>query len=230
MSGCTAGQQTLSWQVNWRDQFSQGHTYTGSTLVTVADASAPVVTLMPGYEHPAVTLYAPGKTSGASSYFRCVDGSAVTWAWQLRNPDGAVVRSYHRDDPNTSQRPTCQNYFDAYVTVDGLDEAGNLLPDGTYTLVASATDAGGLTSTSETPLLIETRAPGRLTAPAAGSTVSGLVDLVVSPTAGMDVSNVYWSLPGCAWSSSTPVEDGTFRAAQADMSGCTAGQQTLSCR
>ena len=114
------------------------------------------------------------------------------------------------------------------MTVDGLDEAGNLLPDGTYTLVASATDAGGLTSTSETPLLIETRAPGRLTAPAAGSTVSGLVDLVVPPTAGMDVSNVYWSLPGCAWSSSTPAEDGTFRAAQADMSGCTAGQQTLS--
>ena len=228
MSGCTAGEQTLSWQLNWFDQFRQSHSYSGSTAVTVTDASAPVVALMPGYENPVVALSTPGQTAPVSAAFRCVDGSAVSWAWQVRNPDGAVVRSYNRGDSNTFQRETCQNYFDANVTVDGLDEAGNLLPSGSYTLVTSVTDAGGQTGTLETPLLIDTRVPGTLTAPTAGSTVSGLVDLVVSPTAGMDVSSVYWSLPGCGWSSSTPAADGTFRVAQADMSGCTAGEQTLS--
>ena len=228
MSGCAAGEQTLSWQLSWFDQFRQSHSYSGSAAVTVTDASAPVVALMPGYENPVVALSTPGQTAPISAAFRCVDGSAVSWAWRLRNPDGAVVRSYDRGDPNTSQREICQNYFDANLSVDGLDEVGDLLPSGAYTLVTSVTDAGGQTGTLETPLLIDTRVPGTLTAPTAGSTVSGLVDLVVSPTAGMDVSSVYWSLPGCGWSSSTPAADGTFQVAQADMSGCAAGEQTLS--
>jgi PKD repeat protein len=47
------------------------------------------------------------------------------------------------------------------------------------------TDAGGLTGTLETPLLIDTRVPGTLTAPTAGSTLAGRPTFEFAPTAGL---------------------------------------------
>ena len=188
VSGCKAGAQTLTWSVSWRDQFSQGHSYQGSTAVTVADATAPVVrrSTYYGSAPPVVTLSAPGQRTSVGVFFQCTDGSPVTWGMKLRNAGGQVVRARAPGDPNSNLTSSAcgSYYYDAYVNVDGLDDAGDPLPDGTYTATATATDSGELAGSFDVQVTLDTRVPATLTAPAAGTTLAGRPRFEVKPTQG----------------------------------------------
>ena len=223
VSTCATGDQQLSTTVYWRDRFNSSHsTALAGRPVTVTDDAAPEVALY-SRGRQVVGLSSPGVLETSSVYLSCRDGSQVSWSWVLTNAAGEVVRTY----PDTSPS-ACDYYYDVYQSVDGIDDAGNQLPDGEYTLTATATDAGGLSTDLGVPFEIDSRLPGTLTTPLASAALSGDVDLVVSPTSGVDVYQVSWSLPGCSgWSATTPRADGAF-AASVNVSTCATGDQQLS--
>jgi VCBS repeat-containing protein len=230
VSGCVLGEQDLTWRVDWRDHFGAGHARTAHVPVTVAgpvDGQAPVVDPT-GSAEQLLYLAGPGQLDARSVSFRCTDRSAVTWAWQLADADGAVVRSWAQGDSGTYSRGHCATGDSphAWVLLDGRDAAGVLLPDGAYTLTATATDAGGLAGSAGVTMVVDSRPPAALTAPVAGSVLSGVMDLVVTPTPGMGAYAATWSLPGCSWAQSTPDADGAFRV-RADVSRCPTGQHPL---
>lgn len=225
VANCTAGEQTLRTDVYFRDQFDGSHSYSFETPVTLRDDTPPVVTPSAGYARPAITLSSPGSISGSAS-FECVDRASVRWASRLLNTAGTVVRTWTSSTPRYCSSAT----YDYQLYMDGQDAAGELLPNGTYTLTAIATDEGGLTGSASVPVLVDTRVPGELTTPQPGATLTGLVDFVVTPTPGMGVYSVQWSLPRCSWTQSQPDAAGDFRKASADVSSCTVGSQNLTTR
>ncbi len=141
---CSMGAQYLTATVYWHDEFGSSHGYQISSPVTVSDVTAPVVSIWSGYGNRVVTLSAADTISEGLVYFRCVDGSPVTWSWELRDADGVVVRTYAEGDHDTYQRGVCENHYyyysyDAHVSLDGMDDAGNRLADGSYSLTATRT-------------------------------------------------------------------------------------------
>jgi PKD repeat protein len=167
LAACTAGEQTLQTSIYWRDQFNTQHTYSIDTPVTVADSTAPVVT---SYSSPQV-IALTGPESSESLWFavRCADGSTVTWDWELKDSEGVVLRAL---TPSYTRATCGGGNYDSYLYFDGTD-AGNFLPDGDYTITATATDAGGLVGSLDLPFEVDFRVPGTLTAPEAGVTLSG---------------------------------------------------------
>ncbi len=209
------------------DTHGRGHSYSDSITVTVTDTTAPTVQVYnPSYyQQQTITRTNPTTLSTIWMPFTCIDGSAVTWDFALTNSRGDTVRTWTPDQAHTSNR--CNNYYyDAYLYLDGTDPDGNLCPTAT-TLTATTTDTGGLTGNATATITIDTRTPGTLTTPSPAGDSSGLVDLAITPTAGINVTSASWSLPGCSWSQNTADPDGLFRVTGADTGYCTAGEQTM---
>ena len=106
-----------------------------------------------------------------------------------------------------------------YPSWDGLNDAGNVVADGDYTIGIHAVDAGGNTADLSYQTAVDTRLPGHLTQPAPNAAVSGTAGFVFVPTAGVDVTSV--SVP-CLGSSSDADADGTFRGSE-DTHDCANG-------
>ena len=67
-----------------------------------------------------------------------------------------------------------------YLTWDGTNSGGSVVPDGSYTIKIVATnDAGSSTLTYQRQVASGT--PGQLTTPTAGATLSGLAQIVFTP-------------------------------------------------
>jgi PKD repeat protein/flagellar hook assembly protein FlgD len=121
--------------------------------------------------------------------------------------------------------PAGYNYLSAW---DGRADDGQIVADARYTARVSVVDAADQTSTAVLPIAVDTRVPGVLTAPVAGGSLSGVVDFVVTPSPGVVVSQVYFSLSGCSGTGWLPVgSDGLFHGS-IDLSSCSAGAQQAS--
>ena len=96
---------------------------------------------------------------------------------------GATVRSLLVDRPDDTQ---------VSVSWYGLDEFGVVVPEGIYTAWLTARDAQGDVATSSVRVGVSQKVPGVWTSPASRSTVSGTVDLVVTPrpVAGADLGGL----------------------------------------
>lgn len=223
VSSCMAGEQQLGTSVEWTDVLGVRHSYSLSTPVTVADATAPIVTWAGG--ETLVTLGSPGQTSGIWLALRCVDSSAVTWAVEIQALSGQVVYSY----PVTPSGHCSNSYYQSWGdTWDGRDDGGNLLPDGEYILVAEATDAGGLTTTFERPVRLDTRVPGQLVSPRAGDTLAGRAQFAFQPSEGFTgIDHVLLWLPNWSTTLYNPSPDGVWRTAY-PVGGLAQGPATLS--
>ncbi|HEV7566867.1 MAG TPA: PKD domain-containing protein, partial [Microbacteriaceae bacterium] len=111
----------------------------------------------------------------------------------VTNALGVVVRRLATADPESP--PT------AGWSWDGKDDLGVVVADGSYTILVTATDSDGGTSSISTKRVVDTRVPGLLSAPTAGTTVAGLVRLAFTPNPSFDlISQVTWcfSTGGCA--------------------------------
>ncbi|MBI4728076.1 MAG: hypothetical protein HY775_01025 [Acidobacteria bacterium] len=71
----------------------------------------------------------------------------ISWTLDVKDSAGAVVRSFSGPDAPVA------------ATWDGRDSSGNLVPDGPYTAVLSATDDWGNVQTALLPAIVDTAAP-----------------------------------------------------------------------
>jgi PKD repeat protein/flagellar hook assembly protein FlgD/pimeloyl-ACP methyl ester carboxylesterase len=188
-TGCTNGDNAFVASVEWADPFGVSHSWTlPSVPVKIENAQI----------EPALEL---ATNSGGERYFRpngegqeetdtvyyCLSQDAAITA-TVTNASGSAVRTIE-SGKGVSANPGCYN-FGNYVTWDGKDESGNVVPDGIYTLHIHAVDATGQTADTSTRLGIETQIPGALTEPAAGETLAGLARFAFKPTAGFSIDEV----------------------------------------
>jgi hypothetical protein len=94
---------------------------------------------------------------------------------------GRVVR--HLESGVSHNGQTFSYCYYGYTSVsswgwDGRDDAGAVVPDGGYTVTVAAVDADGATANVSTTRTVDTRIPGRLTAPTPGSVLSGTATAV----------------------------------------------------
>jgi flagellar hook assembly protein FlgD/PKD repeat protein len=109
------------------------------------------------------------------------------------------------------------------VTWDGKNTSGAVVADGLYSLAFHASGASGVDD-GTFATRVDTRAPGVLTTPHPGATLSGTASFVFTPTAGFtDITNVSVD---CIGQSDTPAGDGTFTAS-GDSSVCTEGPNSI---
>ncbi len=227
-AGCTAGEQTMWWSLNWTDTHGRGHSYSDSITVTVTDTTAPTVQVYnPSYyQQQTITRTNPTTLSTIWMPFTCIDGSAVTWDFALTNSRGDTVRTWTPDQAHTSNR--CNNYYyDAYLYLDGTDPDGNPPPDGDYTFTATTTDTGGLTGNATATITIDTRTPGTLTTPTEGTTLAGRPRFVFDPASQAAISRVDYNVAGRSFSTYNAGSDGKWRTSY-PMGDMPKGQATVS--
>jgi PKD repeat protein len=97
-------------------------------------------------------------------------------------------------------------------------------------LAATVTDASGLTGSADAEVIVDTRVPGVLTAPEAGSTLAGRPRFEVTPTEGFDglmqVGLYLQSSPSASFSIFNASPDGVWRTTY-PMGGLSKGPATL---
>ena len=173
-----------------------------------------------GYQTPTANLTIDNPvriTSSPSEWVFSPNGDdyedAQSLTWGLSEP--ATVTALVQNSAGTTVRSLLVDQsVGTYVNVswNGLDDFGVLATDGIYTVKFTARDAQGDTAEKITRTGIRQQIPGTWTAPANGSTVSGTIDLVATPTPGVNVTNVRFQLPGsgCCYSAFA-AGDGTWR-------------------
>lgn len=149
------------------------------------------------------------------------DGGPLTGVVRIRDAAEALVRTIDVPEVDLRTYGTCQPWYGAITpraTWDGLDDAGEPAPNGTYTIEFTATDATGLSDAASTPVVLDRREPGTVVEPAAGASVSGAVQLGFRPTDGFDIRYVRFVVSpaegqGCSSGYvSSPDLDGVWRA------------------
>gem|GEM_PF-1734945 len=117
-----------------------------------------------------------------------------------------------------------------WVSWDGRDDQGAMVPDGEYTVHVVGENQAGPTNEITVRVVVDTRAPGALTVPEPGDVVSGSsVRWVFTPTEGFDLTYVsVWCDGGGGGSwAETPGADGTFSSTM-DVTWCTNGDNQVS--
>jgi flagellar hook assembly protein FlgD/PKD repeat protein/lysophospholipase L1-like esterase len=217
-AACGDGERTLNAQVQWRDGFGGQHYWnTPATAVHLDNPAAPEVSL----EISEPRVFSPngdGQEDTASARWCAVDdiyGGDLDTAVRVRDAAGAVVRTLREELRAPS--PYCQSWWGGFTddSWDGLDDDGAPVPDGDYTVEVTSTDASGLSSTKNADLVVDRRLPGALTAPEPGGTVAGTARFVVTPTSGVTIQRVDYSLAGTSFTAHNASRDGTWRTTQA---------------
>ncbi len=226
---CGNGSKSMTATVQWIDQFNQTHSWTsgGSTVTTTVTVNNP----------PTVTLFqdgirfspnGDGSDDVASTGFCVADAGDTTVHALVEVRDSADHVIATLTDGDVTPQPYCYSWYGYYssgnVSWDGTTAAGTQAPDGTYTLVATATNTADLSSTVSTTVVLDRSVPGALTAPADGATVAGSAQFAFTPTSGYTITQVTFSLSGNSQSCSSgwiyqPDPDGVFRAT-VDTSTC----------
>ena len=145
----------------------------------------------------------------------------------VRNAGGTVVRTI---EPSVSHAGsgTCNSIYanNNQFTWDGLTDADTVAPNGSYTYSLTATDTGGAVDSATHQTLVDPRAPGVLTTPAGGATLTGTTGFVFTPTTpstGITITSV---AVDCLGSTSAALPDGTWRAT-VDTTSCTDGARNV---
>ena len=234
-AGCGDGERVVRALVSWHDALGGYHQTRslGRALTLANPARAPEASISTGSR-----AFSPDGDGNddSLSYSFCVKDDpgagrphvVVT----VLDSEGRVVRTAV-DKKVDAMRPYC---YSNYGNWDGADDAGAPVPDGQYRLRIEAVDPTGLTSVATTPVvLVDRRVPGVVSSPGAGAELSGTTNLVFSPTAGVAVTRVSYSLVAtrstgsvttCDASVYTAGDNGTWTAAL-DTSTCGTGRREL---
>jgi hypothetical protein len=113
-------------------------------------------------------------------------GQSANVTTTVTDDGGARVRTIE-DGVSRAGNDACWNN---QVAWDGKDDAGRVVATGVYTLRLHAVDAGGGTGDASVRLGVEVRAPGALTSPSPGDTVSGTMHWVFAPATGFQVDSL----------------------------------------
>ncbi|MDR1998841.1 MAG: PKD domain-containing protein, partial [Frankiaceae bacterium] len=217
MARCANGDNGIVAVAYWADPLGGYHSWTAPALpVTVA--TPPVLSPWSGQAR-----YFSPNGDGQEDTFDggfCASQPASADAW-VTDPGGATVRtllSGQSVDGCTA------------LSWDGAGDGGSVLADGVYTIHITATNAAGDSNELAVQAGIETRAPGALSAPAAGDTLAGQAPFTFTPTAGFPpISSVAVSCTGASGeigAASQAGADGSF-SSTLDVATCANGANGL---
>jgi len=199
-ASCGDGDVSVTASAQWQDAFGATHWFTTPPVaVTLSNAQAPKTSVL----QVGPQTFSPngdGQEDGATIYYCVTDpgdpGQLEHVVVEVLDEGGAVVRTLVDED----QSPTgsCSLYYGGYRYVfwDGLDRSGAAAADGAYTIRVAATDATALTASDTARIVVDTRVPAALTAPTAGASLSGMQTFVLTPTAGVEIVQGYFSVSG----------------------------------
>ena len=211
VSGCTNGANALRSTIYFRDAFGGTHGWTAPSLA-VKVSSAPRA-WWSSYE----SYFSPnGDGQGDNTYLSYSLSQPGNVTITVIDSAGAVVRSLEDGVAREVQ---------GAVEWDGKDASGAIVPDGVFTVRLTAANSSGASEAATIRVGVDTRLPGALSTPSAGSTLTGTsVSWVVTPTVGVTVTSVNVSCvsgSGSAYSNSA-VANGTFTG-ELDVSNCANG-------
>jgi flagellar hook assembly protein FlgD len=111
-----------------------------------------------GLTTTAISPNGDGQQDGVKVTFR--NSEAAAWKIELRRPDGTIARTFLGQGTSAS------------ATWDGRDEGGQVVPDGSYGLTASASSAAGVARPATATVLVDTKAPTFVSSSARSATFS----------------------------------------------------------
>jgi Ca2+-binding RTX toxin-like protein/PKD repeat protein/flagellar hook assembly protein FlgD len=159
----------------------------------------------------------------AVSVTYCLSEAANMDIW-VTSGSGARVRSV--EDGVSHAGGSC-SAVQSQFSWDGKDDDGRVVADGVYTAHLQGHSADAQSGDMTIRLGVDTRAPGALSTPAPGSTLSGTVAWVFTPTAGFELDSVSVGCQGGGWSTSPEPGPGGRYAGELDTSGCANGANQL---
>ncbi|MCW2608596.1 MAG: hypothetical protein JWO60_3289, partial [Frankiales bacterium] len=218
VDGCAVGDATLSVTVSWTDVFGRPRTYGDTRAVRLADTTPPTVSIA---TYGAVSRTSPDQDAAVQLNGQCDDDAdGATLVVQVLADTATVVRTL---DARCNNSP-----YGWGSSWDGRDADGRVQPDGDYRVVATATDASGLTSRAEASAHVDRRVPSALVSPSAGQVIAATATVRVVPTAGTSVEAVSASVPGCpSLRFDAPGDDGALSAVLDGARCSSTGEQTL---
>ena len=183
------GPATLSASVTWTDSFGDSFSTSSPGISVSVSVSNPVVITAGSLSYnynTTTTAITPNDPSGqnatAAAPYCLSDAANVTIT--VANSAATVVRTLQS---GVSEPGYCDS---ASWSWDGTNDQGSVVPDGIYTVTAHAVDANGSTDDATWQVQVIDESIGRLTAPAAGSTISGDVSYTFVPSPAYDISSV----------------------------------------
>lgn len=171
------------------------------TALPAAGVVAPVEVQSPSGSKVVYPEYA-GQAQPFPIQFYLTRSSNVTVA--AHDPSGAVVTTIYDERSLPAGWQSMQWRLE--------DGAGNPLDPGVYSIVITAIDSEGGTATSTIEVVVQAGGPPPLKGLTPGATVSGDVDLSVTPPADLDVLQAYFQADGCATAQAPQPVDGTYSA------------------
>ncbi len=199
------GANTVAASVSWTDSFGYTH-YDSSPSVPITVSNAITVT---AYDtNRAFTPNGPQENTISGEY---VLSDAANVTITVADSTGTVVR--------TLQSAVSESAGGRDWTWDGTNDGGTTVPDGLYDVTVHAVDANGTSADGLFHTQVITEPIGQLSAPTAGSTVSGTIDYDFVPNAAYTVTAV--SFP-CA--TGVVQGDGSWQGTAAALSCFAAGR------
>ncbi|WP_432992310.1 PKD domain-containing protein [Dactylosporangium sp. CA-233914] len=217
---CLDGPNTLYATATWRDPFGAFQAWYSPELPITVDNG------------PRLSI-----NSASHAYFS-PNGDTVddTIAVSYCLSTDATVRASIADAAGTVRRtiettqtgyPVCYSTFATFITWDGKDDAGTVVPDGVYTVTVKATTAGGRSTEEHVDVGVDNRRVGGVTAPAPGAVLAGIATLAFTPAAGLAVERVDFQLAGAGHGTAFNASpDGVWRTGIAT-GGLPSGPATL---
>lgn len=181
------GSSIQSWFVYWSEANGSSHTTRLDRSLTFAN---PLVVLPGnGWTSRSFSPNADGVEDTISGSY-CFSSTANATVTVRRS--GTVVRTLDTALAVTgSGAASCFFYVGASWSWDGRDDGGNVVPDGAYDVVVTGTPTSGPAASYSFRTSVDTAPVGTVTAPVAGSTVSGSLTWRLVPAAGRTVTGVY---------------------------------------
>ena len=226
VTGCGNGANALTGWAGWTDPFGVGHTW-NFPQVAVTVANVPVLSWYFSSNDKYFSPNGDGQEDSASWYYSLSQAANVD-AW-VTDSGGTTVRTLESQASHSGAgvELSWDGRTGSSEPVPGETVPSVVVPDGVYTIHVSAGNEFGRSSEITTRVGVDTRAPGALTTPAAGTVVSGSsVGWVFIPTSGFSVSRVHVTCGGAGSDSTQADPDGVF-GSTLDVTGCGNGANNL---
>lgn len=221
--------------VNWTDAYGVGHSWsTPDVSVAISNPAPPQIRFLS--DEGTFSPDGDGNDDSFSLTYQIADSDPGQLHVQARivAADGTLVRLITDADETPDGSPTDYCWTSTWwychwstYTWDGLDDAGNPVPDGDYQVTLDATDSEGLTATQATRrVTVDRRGPGELVSPVAGATLAGTTRIVFRPTEGLTIEEVDVHVAGADVPIYGASANGTWRSSLA-VGGLPQGAATL---
>ena len=177
---CGNGSQVLNDYVYFKDPLGNGQSWTDPNPPSVTFSSPPGLSWDSGQSEAYMYPADPGMSSTTGYVAYCLANPSNVTVTVL-NSSSQVVKTIQT---GVSEPATCEG-----VTWDGTNDSGQIVAPGQYTIDIVATDSGGQSTLETVRDVANPGAPGSLTTPTSGATLSGTTAFVFTPSTSFTATN-----------------------------------------